>query len=89
MGVAYLLLTEVLRLKLDRALKTRFEQDLKSGLAAPNPDGAVFLTRILAGLHTGGVKYLGQKGHTQKVLSYIHKTRHLDFTEAAIGGVVP
>jgi tetratricopeptide (TPR) repeat protein len=80
-GVAYLLLTEVLRLKLDRALKKRFEQDLKSGLAAPNQEGAVFLTRILAGLHSRDVKYLGQKGHTQKVLSYIHKTRNLDFSE--------
>lgn len=80
-GVSYLLLTEVLRLKLARTLKTRFEQDLKNGLAMPNPDGAVFLTRILAGLHTGGVKYIGQKGHTQKVLSYIYKTRNLDFSE--------
>ncbi|MHB1423185.1 MAG: tetratricopeptide repeat protein [Gemmataceae bacterium] len=79
-GIAYLLLTEVLRLKLDRALKKRFEQDLKTGLTAPNQEGAVFLTRILAGLHVGGVQYIGQKGHTQKVLSYIHKTRSLDFS---------
>jgi hypothetical protein len=80
-GVAYLLLTEVLRLKLDRALKKRFEQDLKSGLAEPNPDGAVFLTRILAGLRSGSVNYIGQKGHTQKVLSYIYKARNLDFSQ--------
>lgn len=80
-GVSYLLLTEVLRLKLDRALKKRFEQDLKSGLTTPNPDAAVFLTRILAGLHTGGVQYIGQKGHTQKALSYIYKSRNLDFSE--------
>ncbi|HTU91331.1 MAG TPA: tetratricopeptide repeat protein [Gemmataceae bacterium] len=80
-GIAYLLLTEVLRLKLDRALKKRFEQDLKTGLAAPNQEAAVFLTRILAGLHSGGVKYIGQKGHTQKVLSYIYKTRNLEFSE--------
>ena len=80
-GVAYLLLTEVLRLKLARALKTRFDQDLKNGLATPNVDGAVFLTRILAGLHIGGVTYIGQKGHTQKVLSYIYKARDLDFSE--------
>jgi len=80
-GVAYLLLTEVQRLKLARSLKSRFDQDLKSGLATPNVDGAVFLTRILAGLHVGGVTYSGQKGHTQKVLSYIYKTRNLNFTE--------
>jgi len=80
-GVSYLLLTEVLRLKLDRSLKKRFEEDLKAGLAAPNPDGAIFLTRILAGLHTGGIKYIGQKGHTQKALSYIYKARNLDFSE--------
>ncbi|MGH7170636.1 MAG: hypothetical protein ACRELG_10195, partial [Gemmataceae bacterium] len=80
-GVSYLLLTEVLRLKLARGLKKRFDQDLKSGLATPNVDGAVFLTRILAGLHISGVKYIGQKGHTQKVLSYIYKARDLDFSE--------
>ncbi|HEY7330528.1 MAG TPA: hypothetical protein VH592_23005 [Gemmataceae bacterium] len=80
-GISYLLLTEVLRLKLDRALKKRFEQDLKVGLATPIQDGTVFLTRILAGLHQGGVQYIGQKGHTQKVLSYIHKARTLDFSE--------
>ncbi len=80
-GVSYLLLTEVLRLKLDRALKQRFEQDLKTGLQAPDPEGVVFLTRILAGLHTGGVRYKGQKGHTQKVLSYIYKARNLAFAE--------
>jgi tetratricopeptide (TPR) repeat protein len=80
-GISYLLLTEVLRLKLDRALKKRFEQDLKTGLETPNPEGALFLTRILAGLHSGGVQYIGQKGHTQKALSYIHKSRNLDFSE--------
>jgi tetratricopeptide (TPR) repeat protein len=83
-GVAYLLLTEVQRLKLDRALKTRFEQDLKTGLAAPTEAGAVFLSRILAGLHTGGIEYIGQKGHAQKVLSYVHKARNLDFSEAQL-----
>lgn len=80
-GISYLLLAEVLHLKLDRSLKKRFEQDLKTGLAAPNQDDAVFLTRILAGLHSGGVLYVGQKSHTQKVLSYIYKTRNLDFSE--------
>ena len=80
-GISYLLLTEVLRLKLDRALKKRFEQDLKSGLAMPNQEGAVFLTRILAGLHSGDIRYIGQKGHMQKVLSYIYKSRELNFTE--------
>lgn len=80
-GISYLLLTEVLRLQLDRALKKRFDQDLKTGLATPNQEGAVFLTRILAGLHSGGVQYIGKKGHTQKVLSYIHKARNLDFSE--------
>ena len=83
-GIAYLLLTEVIRLNLDRALKKRFEQDFKDGLAEPNQAGAVFLTRILAAVHAGGVSYLGQKGHTQKVLSYIHKARDLDFGETQL-----
>jgi tetratricopeptide (TPR) repeat protein len=83
-GVAFLLLTEVMRLKLDRALKTRFEKDFKDGLAVPSQAGAVFLTRILAGVHSGGASYVGQKGHSQKVLSYIHKARDLDFDEAQL-----
>jgi tetratricopeptide (TPR) repeat protein len=83
-GVSYLLLTEGARLKLDRALKKRFDQDLKTGLAAPTVEGAIFLTRILAGLQTGGVKYVGQKGHTQKALSYVHKTRAFAFTESQL-----
>jgi tetratricopeptide (TPR) repeat protein len=81
-GIAYLFLTEVIRLKLDRTLKKRFEEDLKQGLAEPTPAGAVFLARVLAELHTGGVKYIGQKGHAQKVKTYIHKARDLDFSEA-------
>jgi tetratricopeptide (TPR) repeat protein len=83
-GIAYLLLTEVLRLKLDRALKTRFEKDFKDGLSVPSQASAVFLTRILAGVHAGGRNYIGQKGHTQKVLSYIHKARDLDFEETQL-----
>jgi tetratricopeptide (TPR) repeat protein len=83
-GVAYLLAAEVGRLKLDRTLKTRFEEDLKRGLAEPTPAGAVFLARVLAELHTGGVKYIGQKGHAQKVKSYIHKARDLDFSESQL-----
>ncbi len=83
-GISYLLLTEVLRLKLDRTLKNRFEQDLKTGLATPNQEGAVFLARILAGLRSGGTHYIGQKGHTQKVLSYLYKSRNLDFSESQL-----
>lgn len=83
-GIAFLLLTEIIRLKLDRALKKRFEDDFKRGLAEPTPAGAVFLARILAELHTGGISYLGQKGHVQKVKSYIHKARDQDFSEAQL-----
>jgi tetratricopeptide (TPR) repeat protein len=83
-GVAFLLLTEVMRLKLDRTLKTRFEKDFKDGLSVPSQAGAVFLTRILAGVHAGGVSYVGQKGHSQKVLSYIHKARDLNFDQTPL-----
>ncbi len=83
-GIAYLLLSEAIRLKLQRHLKTRFERELKSGLDNPCPEGAVFLARILAGHHTGGVKYVGQKGHTQKALSYITKTRTCIYAESQL-----
>jgi len=44
----------------------------------------LFLARVLAELHTSGVKYIGQKGHAQKVKSYIHKARDLDFSESQL-----
>jgi tetratricopeptide (TPR) repeat protein len=80
-GVAYLMLTEVLRLKLNRALKTRFDGDWKASLAVPTPEGAVFLARVLADLHRGGITYVGQKGHTTKNLAYIHKAHGREFSE--------
>jgi tetratricopeptide (TPR) repeat protein len=84
-GVAYLLLTEVIRLKLDRPLKVRFDQEFKEGLGgAPAAGAAAYLARIVAGLHAGGVRYTGQKTHRQKILSYIHKSRKADFTEAQL-----
>jgi tetratricopeptide (TPR) repeat protein len=84
-GVAYLLLSEVIRLKLARPLKTRFERDFQTGLAEPpTAAGAVFLARVLAGLHTGGVRYTGQKGHTQKILSYVQRAKDADFTESQL-----
>jgi tetratricopeptide (TPR) repeat protein len=80
-GIAFLLLTQVHGLKLPRALKTRFDAELKTGLANPTPEGAVFLTRIVAGLHAGGVRYVGSKGHAQKVVTYVNKTAGLLYTE--------
>lgn len=81
-GIAYLILTEVIRLKMDRALKNRFTEEFRLGLAAPpTAAGVGFLTRVLAGLHTGGVVYSGQKGHTQKILAYASKAQGADFSE--------
>jgi tetratricopeptide (TPR) repeat protein len=82
-GIAFLLLTEIIRLKLDRKLKTRFDQEFKQGLAEPPSAAAtVFLVRILAGFHLGGIAYVGQKTHNQKILAYVNKARLVQFTES-------
>ena len=50
--------------------------------APPTAVAAVFLVHVLTGLHKGGVKYVGQKGHSQKILSYVKKVGEEDFTQS-------
>jgi tetratricopeptide (TPR) repeat protein len=82
-SLAYQMLIEILRLKLDRKLKTRFDKEFKAGLASV-PTGAdvaetidISLTHLAA-----GVTYTGQKTHVKQVLAFAAKVRtKVEFTE--------
>src|SRR5262249_41607846 len=82
-------LTEVIRLKLPKPLKTRFEQDYKAGLAAPPvPAAATHLAEFLGDLKGLGVSYTGQKTHETAVLKYINKGQRANWSDRDIEAVV-
>jgi tetratricopeptide (TPR) repeat protein len=80
--LAFQLLVETARLKLDRALKSRFEQEFKEGLKQPprSADAAALLEFTTA-LESQGVDYVGRKTHRQKVLTYVNKVRATQWEE--------
>jgi hypothetical protein len=64
----------VIRLKLAKALKTRFEQEYKTGIAAaPVPEAAAPLVDYLANLKGLGINYTGLKTHESAILKYVNK----------------
>jgi len=80
--VAYTMLIETIRLKLPRALKSRFEGAFKSGLAEPpTAREAVQLAQTATSHRIAGISYHGQKTHEKKVLAYVDRARQLVFTE--------
>jgi tetratricopeptide (TPR) repeat protein len=82
LAVAFDMLIETIRLKLPRTLKTRFDQEFKTGLAEPpTAESAVALATTAAAHRLAGVTYLGQKTHEKQVLSYVDKALKEPFTE--------
>lgn len=82
LAVAYSMLIETIRLKLPRALKSRFDQDFKQGLSEPPSAAAAVAIAVTTCSHRlAGVKYLGQKTHEKKVLAYVEKALRVEFTE--------
>ncbi len=87
--VSFRMLTEVLRLKLPKALKTRFEQEYKAGIAAPPvPEAVVPLVEFLADCKGLGVTYTGQKTHETAILKYVNKGQKLKWDARAVENVV-
>ena len=82
LAVAYLMLVESIRLKLDRGVKSRFDKEFKAGLEEPpTADSAAALMAWTSALHASGVVYHGQKTHAKKVAAYVEKASEADFTE--------
>ncbi len=80
--VSFRMLTECVRIKLDKKLKARFDKEVKAGFAAPPTVPAVVgLLEFAASLKSGEITYYGQKTHEKKILTYAEKASRLDFTE--------
>ena len=72
--VSFRMLTEAIRLKLPRPLKTRFDQEYKAGIAAPAvPEAAADLVEFLASLKAADISYSGLKTHESAILKYANK----------------
>ncbi len=88
LAVAYSMLIESIRLKLPPAIKKRFDQEFKEGLAEPaTPETAVALALTAAVHRQAGITYHGQKTHEKKVLAYLDRAAKLDFTEAQLAQI--
>jgi tetratricopeptide (TPR) repeat protein len=82
LDVAYSMLIEIIRLKLPRPLKVRFDKEFNAGLAEPPTAAtAVALATTMSAHAVMDVKYYGQKTHEKKVLAYLDKARRLPYTE--------
>jgi tetratricopeptide (TPR) repeat protein len=85
LDVAYSMLIEIIRLKLPRKLKTRFDKEFNAGLAeAPEAATVVAVATTLSAHLSMEVKYHGQKTHEKKVLAYIDKAHRLEYTESQL-----
>ncbi|HZT80267.1 MAG TPA: hypothetical protein VFA26_08600, partial [Gemmataceae bacterium] len=82
LAVAFSILIEVIRLKLPRALKARFDKEFKEALEEPAAAASAVAVLGTAASHAlAGVTYHGQKTHEKKVLAYVGKVPPADFTE--------
>jgi tetratricopeptide (TPR) repeat protein len=82
LAVAFSMVIEAIRLKLPRPLKSRFDNEFKTGLAEPpTPEAAAALADTMASHREVGVTYHGQKTHEKKVLAYLGKAIRVSFTE--------
>jgi tetratricopeptide (TPR) repeat protein len=87
LAVAFSMLIEAIRLKLPRTLKTRFDRDFNAGLQEPPTGSSASAIAITAGTHrAAGITYHGQKTHEKKVLTYLDKAWHAEFTERQLRG---
>lgn len=79
---AYALVVEAARFKLT-ALKKRFDKDFTDALAEKPPSAAGIASALTtaAALRRADVKYLGQKTHEKKLLTYLDRVPGSAFTE--------
>jgi tetratricopeptide (TPR) repeat protein len=88
LAVAFSMLIEIIRLKLPRPLKTRFDKEFKDALEEPATGASAAAVVDTAAAHAAaGVVYHGQKTHEKKVLAYVEKAKSAQFTEEQLGRV--
>jgi tetratricopeptide (TPR) repeat protein len=82
LAVAFSLLVEVIRLKLPRPLKTRFDKEFNEALAQPpTVEAACVLIDTAAAHRDAGIGYFGQKTHEKKILAYLERLSDVDLAE--------
>lgn len=82
LALAHSMLIEVIRLKLPRTLKQRFDREFKEALAEPpTAVSAAAVADTVAAHHLGGITYHGQKTHDKKVMAYLDRACGVAFTE--------
>ena len=86
LAVAFAMLVNAIKLKLGKALKTRFEREFNDLLSQPQTAAmTVALASEAVRLFRAGVKYVGQKSHEKKVLAYLEKAKHMELSETQLG----
>jgi tetratricopeptide (TPR) repeat protein len=88
LDIAFQMLTESIRLKLAKPLKTRFEKAFNAGLTEKPTGAAVAAVAFTAAAHRANAqKYLGEKTHEKKVLAFIAKAYRTEFTEEQLASL--
>jgi hypothetical protein len=86
---AYILLVEATRLKLPPALKKRFDQQFKAGLAEPpNGQAAIALLRYGLALQEDEVSYFGQKTHSRQILMNAQRAAETESSDDYVAQIV-
>jgi Flp pilus assembly protein TadD len=87
--LAYVMLVEAIRVKLLPAVKKRFDQEFKAGIAAaPDGQAAIALLRYLLALHEDETTYFGQKTHTKKILDYALRVAEAESNDDTVAQIV-
>lgn len=88
LSVMFSMLIEVIRLKLPRTLKNRFDSEIKRGLEEPPTAArAEALLNTVSSHALAGITYFGQKTHEKKVFAYLDQARTVPFTEEQLKSV--
>src|SRR5262249_14759722 len=88
LAIAFSMLIEVIRLKLPKPLKARFEKEWAEALQEPPTGAAAAEVADTAAAHRlAGVKYVGQKTHEKKVTAYLDRALKAEFTEDQLARV--
>jgi tetratricopeptide (TPR) repeat protein len=90
LAIAFSMLIEVIRLKLPRTLKTRFDKEFKEALAEPpTAEGAVAVASTAAVHRLVHIQYTGQKTHEAKALAYLKGAQKVEYTESQLERLCP
>jgi tetratricopeptide (TPR) repeat protein len=82
LAVNFSMLVEVIRLKLPRKLKSRFDRSFKEAMAEPpTAEAAVAVAETVAAHGAAGITYTGRKTHEKHVIAYLERAGNVPFAE--------